>query len=216
LISEDPKSAEIIKPFLRGRDVKRWRVQSEDQYLIKIESSENVPHPWGGKQDVEAEKIFSKRYPAIHAHFQTYRQAMIDRYDQGKYFWELRACVYWKEFERPKIVYSDIYLHQSFAWDIKGHYTANTLACRTVKSESAMIPTPEKLSQVWIFYPPIPHFQQESDIRRARLMDLKMDLKVRAAGGFQSRPVERKKRKPQFFKPLWTLPDVLGLEMRFG
>jgi hypothetical protein len=38
-----------------------------------------------------------------------------------------------------------------------------------------MIPAPEKLSQVWIFHPPIPLFQQESDIRQIRLMDSKMD-----------------------------------------
>jgi hypothetical protein len=38
-----------------------------------------------------------------------------------------------------------------------------------------MIPAPEKLSQVWIFYPPMPRFQQESDSRRVRLMDSKMD-----------------------------------------
>lgn len=126
LIAEDPKSAEVIKPFLRGRDVKRWKVEFEGQYLIKIESSENVPHPWSGKPEAEAEKLFARCYPAIHAHFQNYRQAMIDRYDQGKYFWELRACVYWQEFEQPKIIYPDIYLHQSFAWDTKGYYSANT------------------------------------------------------------------------------------------
>jgi hypothetical protein len=124
LIAEDPKSAEVIKPFLRGRDVKRWKVEFEGQYLIKIESSENVPHPWSGKPD--AEKVFARCYPAIHAHFQNYRQAMIDRYDQGKYFWELRACAYWQEFEQPKIIYPDIYLHQSFAFDTVGFYAANT------------------------------------------------------------------------------------------
>ena len=115
-----------IKPFLRGRDVKRWRVEFEEQYLIKIASSENVPHPWSGKPEAEAEEIFAKCYRAINEHFQNYRQAMIDRYDQGKYFWELRACAYWQEFERPKIVYPDIYLHQSFAWDTNGYSAANT------------------------------------------------------------------------------------------
>jgi type I restriction-modification system DNA methylase subunit len=126
LIAEDPKSAEVIKPFLRGRDVKRWRAEHGDQYLIKIESSENIQHPWSGKPEAAAEKLFAKCYPAVHRHFQQYRQAMIDRYDQGKYFWELRACVYWQEFEQPKIVYPDIYLHQSFAWDTEGYYAANT------------------------------------------------------------------------------------------
>ncbi|HXG22790.1 MAG TPA: hypothetical protein VNN62_27415 [Methylomirabilota bacterium] len=33
LIAADPKSAEIIKPFLRGRDIKRWRVEWAGLYL---------------------------------------------------------------------------------------------------------------------------------------------------------------------------------------
>jgi adenine-specific DNA-methyltransferase len=41
LIAEHPSSAKVLKPFLRGRDVKRWRTDFADQYLIKIESSEN-------------------------------------------------------------------------------------------------------------------------------------------------------------------------------
>ncbi len=126
LIAEDPRSAEIIKPFLRGRDVKRWRVEFADQYLIKIESSENKPHLWSGKKGAEAEAVFANTYPTIHAYFQNYRQALIDRYDQGRFFWELRACVYWKEFEKPKIVYPDIALSPQFAWDVENNYLANT------------------------------------------------------------------------------------------
>ncbi|MEA1979036.1 MAG: Eco57I restriction-modification methylase domain-containing protein, partial [Chloroflexota bacterium] len=64
LIAEDPRSEEILKPFLRGRDVKRWRVDFADQYLIKIESSENKKHPWSGKDN--AEEVFASIYPAIH------------------------------------------------------------------------------------------------------------------------------------------------------
>ncbi|NJP06034.1 MAG: class I SAM-dependent DNA methyltransferase [Chloroflexaceae bacterium] len=35
LIAEDASSAEVLKPYLRGRDVKRWRVAFADQYLIR-------------------------------------------------------------------------------------------------------------------------------------------------------------------------------------
>jgi hypothetical protein len=40
-----------------------------------------------------------------------------------------------------------------------------------------MIPAPEKLSQVWIFYQPMPRFQQESDSRRVRFDGLENGLK---------------------------------------
>lgn len=94
----------MLKPFLRGRDVKWWRAQFDGQYLIRIESSENKAHPWSSKTQTEAERIFAKAYPAIHSWFKEYRKELIERYDQGKFFWELRACAYWHEFEEPKII----------------------------------------------------------------------------------------------------------------
>ncbi|MCX6635638.1 MAG: Eco57I restriction-modification methylase domain-containing protein, partial [Acidobacteria bacterium] len=125
LIAEHPSSEKVLKPFLRGRDVKRWRVAFADQYLIKIESSENKTHPWSGQSEKEAEKIFAKIYPAIHAFFDSQRKALIKRYDQGKYFWELRSCDYWQEFKQPKILYQEIATYQAFAWDDSGAYTNN-------------------------------------------------------------------------------------------
>ena len=142
LIREHKSSAEILKPFLRGRDVKRWSVQFDDHYLIRIESSENERHPWSGKSEIEAEKSFASTYPAIYRRFQSLRDIKLDkpdargcrnmfeqlqrRDDQGKYYWELRSCVYWNEFEKPKILYPDIYEHQSFTWDVDKYFTANT------------------------------------------------------------------------------------------
>jgi len=124
LIAEHPSSAEVIKPFLRGRDVKRWSVDFADQYLIKIESSENKYHPWSNKSSKEeAEKIFAKTYPAIYNHFEQFRSQLIARSDQGKFFWELRSCKYWQEFEQPKIIYPNICKRNEFAWDESGYYT---------------------------------------------------------------------------------------------
>jgi adenine-specific DNA-methyltransferase len=123
LIAQHPSSAEIIKPFLRGRDVKRWLVTFEDQYLIKIESSANKRHPWTGKPDKEAEKIFAKTYPAIYAHFEPYRKRLIKRYDQGKYYWELRACAYWEEFGQPKIIIPAIAQSVEYAPDTQGFFS---------------------------------------------------------------------------------------------
>lgn len=126
LIAAHSSSERVLKPFLRGRDVKRWQVEFADQYLIKIESSENNRHPWSGKEALEAEYIFAKTYPAIHARFQEVRAKLIKRSDQGQYFWELRSCAYWQAFEEPKIIYPDIYEHQSFVIDTSSTYIANT------------------------------------------------------------------------------------------
>jgi len=115
LIHEDPKSDEVLKPFLRGRDVKRWKATWAGYYLIKLESSQNKEHPWSGLKPKEAEEKFKNTYPAIHGWLQSLKNQydkkgeclwdkMINRSDQGKYYWELRACAYWKEFEKPKII----------------------------------------------------------------------------------------------------------------
>ncbi|MGV7929270.1 MAG: TaqI-like C-terminal specificity domain-containing protein [Spirochaetota bacterium] len=127
LIAEHSSSAEVLKPFLRGRDVKRWRVEYADQYLIKFESSENVSHPWSDKTEIEAEKVFKKTYPAIYKWLNHYRDKLIKRDDQGKFFWELRSCAYWEEFERPKIVFPDIAKTPEFAYDLSNYFLGNTL-----------------------------------------------------------------------------------------
>ncbi|MDH6067531.1 Eco57I restriction-modification methylase domain-containing protein [Chrysosporum ovalisporum APH033B] len=136
LIDEHPSSAEVLKPFLRGRDVKRWCVDSADLYLIKIESSENKKHPWSDDLEKEAEKIFAKTYPAIYQYFEQFRKSLIKRCDQGKFFWELRSCIYWKEFEQPKIIYPNICKRNQFAWDESGYYT---------NQKAFIIPTKDKV-----------------------------------------------------------------------
>ncbi|NCS47797.1 MAG: class I SAM-dependent DNA methyltransferase [Microcystis aeruginosa BK11-02] len=123
LIAEHPSSAEVIKPFLRGRDVKRWRIDFAEQYLIKIESSENKTHPWSDKGKIEAEAIFSQTYPAIYARFQKFRDKLIKRDDQGRFFWELRSCKYWQEFEQPKIIIPAIVNNVEYTLDLSGYYS---------------------------------------------------------------------------------------------
>lgn len=114
LISDHPSSAEVLKPLIRGRDVKRWCVDNPELYLIKLESSENKKHPWSDIKGKQAETIFSQTYPAIYQWLNQYRSQLKKRCDQGKFFWELRSCAYWQEFETPKIIYPDISKKSSF------------------------------------------------------------------------------------------------------
>jgi hypothetical protein len=123
LVTEHPSSVEVLKPFLRGRDVKRWRIEFAEQYLIKIESSENKQHPWSGQKKKEAEAIFSRTYPAIHSRLQCFRDGLIKRYDQGQYFWELRSCDYWDEFLQPKIIIPAISDTVNYAADWEGYFS---------------------------------------------------------------------------------------------
>ena len=109
LIAEDIDSHELIKPLLRGRDLRRWEAAFADEYLIAIASSANTEWPWSNAITVsEAEQVFSYTYPAIYQHLSGYQERLITRADQGMFYWELRSCAYYAEFDQPKIVYPDI------------------------------------------------------------------------------------------------------------
>ena len=109
LITVNPDSREFIKPLLRGRNLRRWKANSANEYLIVIASSTNREWPWSDvRNDSEAERVFAETYPAVYQHLNGYRDRLIARDDQGRFYWELRSCTYYAEFEKPKIVYPDI------------------------------------------------------------------------------------------------------------
>jgi hypothetical protein len=126
LISEDPRSAELIKPWLRGRDIRKWRSQWAGFYIIAVPSSLNREWPWSNENKEEnARRIFSKSYPAVHRHISQWEKKLRKRDDQGKFWWELRSCVYYEEFEKSKIIYPEISTRGQFIID------ENSLFCDT-------------------------------------------------------------------------------------
>jgi hypothetical protein len=93
LIAEHPSSAKVLKPFLRGRDVKRWRVEPQDLWLIFTRRGIDI-----------------KKYPAIHRYLKEYKDRLMPGVPGGRkpgsYEWyEIQDNIaYWQEFEQPKIV----------------------------------------------------------------------------------------------------------------
>jgi adenine-specific DNA-methyltransferase len=127
LITEDPQSADLIKPWLRGRDIRKWKAEWAGLYLITIASSANREWPWSKeKSEAKAIPLFAKAYPAVYRHLSQYKDKLRKRDDQGKFWWELRSCVYWEEFERPKIVYPDIAQSSKFTWVESKTFLGNT------------------------------------------------------------------------------------------
>jgi len=127
LIQEDPKSEELIKPWLRGKDIKRWKASWAGLYVINIPSSANRKWPWSNaNNETDAREIFKKAFPAIHNHLSEWEKRLRRRDDQGKFWWELRSCAYYKEFEMPKIVYPDIAQRSEFSWDESQFLLGNT------------------------------------------------------------------------------------------
>jgi type I restriction-modification system DNA methylase subunit len=124
LLTEDPKSAELIKPFVVGNDVRKYRINFNHTYLIRIPkgwTNENKP---AGEEGWE---WFQHTYPALARHLKPYAERAQTRLDKGDYWWELRACDYYDQFEKPKIVYPDIAKESRLAFDTEGMYFANTV-----------------------------------------------------------------------------------------
>ena len=124
LLSEDPKCGEIIKPYLRGQDIGRWFSDWNGLWMITLKSSGDCDWPWANSDD-DPESVFTKTYPAVYAWLKSRESRLRKRQDQGRNWWELRACAYWEQFEEPKIVYQEIQFHPQYAFDRSGHFGNN-------------------------------------------------------------------------------------------
>ena len=121
LVDEDPKSAEVIKPWLRGRDIKKWRTEWAQIYLITIASSANKEWPWSKEMtEATARPLFERAYPSVHRHLSQLEDGLRIRDDKGTFWWELRSCAYWDEFERAKICWSHFAMVAEFVYDEQG------------------------------------------------------------------------------------------------
>ena len=117
LVAADPKSAEIIRPILRGRDVRAWVADWAGLYLINTHNgvkTEGIP-----PIDV------AKEYPAVYAWLESHQPKISKRYDQGDHWSNLRNLAYLNDFNRSKIIYPEITNSLPFTYDISGEYLTN-------------------------------------------------------------------------------------------
>ena len=123
LIQDDPATSEFIKPFLRGQDIRRWSPEWDGIWLIALKSSGDYSWPWSDSDDPE--ERFRALHPGLYKHFARYRRPLERRQDRGRNWWELRACAYWDEFERPKLIYQEIQYHPRYAIDRRSSLSNN-------------------------------------------------------------------------------------------
>ena len=123
LIKADKKSAEVIKPFLAGRDIKRYQQPKSAKYLIVLpkgwtnENGGSPKNPW---------RWLKQAFPAVAAHLAPYMSRAEKRTDKGDHWWELRACDYYEAFGQPKIMWAEIALRGQFVYDEEGLYLDTT------------------------------------------------------------------------------------------
>jgi hypothetical protein len=115
LIATDPKSKEIIKPLLRGRDVTKYQIDFADLWLVNI-------HNGVKEKGIPAIDAISE-YPAIYSFLEGFGDIIKTRSDQGNHWSNLRNCAYIHVFERPKIIFPNMTKHMPFYYDDSGYYT---------------------------------------------------------------------------------------------
>ena len=124
LIAEDKKSAEIIKPLLRGRDIKRYSYDFKNLYLINTHN---------GLKEKNIPPVNVNKYKAIKKHLDKFYSDLEKRYDKGDTPYNLRNCAYLEDFEKPKIVWKEMGSLPAFTLDYKNYYANDT--CRILTGE---------------------------------------------------------------------------------
>ena len=120
LIEKSPKNAEIIRPILRGRDIKRYGYEFADLWLICTFPSLNI--------DIE-------EYPAVKEHLLSYGYDRLKQAGENgsrkktnnKWFETQDSISYWDDFSKQKIIWIELTDHPNFALDLDGYYINNTV-----------------------------------------------------------------------------------------
>ena len=110
---ERQRTEEIIRPILRGRDIRRYSYQWANLWLINTHN--------GIKGELD--RVHIEDYPAIRQHIEQYWDRVEKRADQGDTPYNLRNCAYLDLLSQPKIVWGEISDKSKFCLDTLGEFT---------------------------------------------------------------------------------------------
>ena len=109
------RTVELIRPILRGRDIKRYGYVDNGLYLINTHNGIRGRIP----------RIKIEDYPAVKAHLDQYWENISTRADKGDTPYNLRNCAYLEDFNKPKIIFQEIVQSSQFLYDDTIHYMCN-------------------------------------------------------------------------------------------
>ena len=109
---ERTRTAELIRPILRGRDIKRYGYVDNGLYLINTHNGVRGRIP----------RIKIEDYPAVKAHLDQYWDRIATRADKGDTPYNLRNCAYLEDFNKPKIIWGEISDRSKFAYESGGKF----------------------------------------------------------------------------------------------
>ncbi|MGL2689188.1 DUF7149 domain-containing protein [Helicobacter pylori] len=110
-MSERERTERLIKPILRGKDIKRYSYEWADLWVI------NTHNGYTSAFKSKIPPIDIEKYPVLKAHLDSHYNAIVTRSDQGDTPYNLRNCAYLEDFEKEKIVYGEIVQEPRFYLD---------------------------------------------------------------------------------------------------
>jgi adenine-specific DNA-methyltransferase len=119
LLKNCPEADEIIRPILRGRDIKKYNAKFANQWII---NSHN-----GIKEREIAPINVQDDFPIIYKHLENFKNELVKRLDQGKHWSNLRNCAYIDDLDKEKLIWIELTDHPNFALDTNGYYLNNTI-----------------------------------------------------------------------------------------
>nr|WP_096479228.1 class I SAM-dependent DNA methyltransferase [Helicobacter pylori] len=108
---ERKRTETLIKPILRGKDIKRYSYEWAGEWVI------NTHNGYTSNLKFKIPPIDIEKYPAIKAHLDSHYNTIATRSDQGDTPYHLRNCAYLEDFEKEKIVYGEIVQEPRFYLD---------------------------------------------------------------------------------------------------
>ena len=110
---ERTRTAELIRPILRGRDIKRYGYVDNGLFLINTHNGIRNKLP----------RIDINDYPAVKTHLDQYWDRISTRADKGDTPYNLRNCAYLEDFSKPKIIYPNMTKYMPFVFDNEMYLT---------------------------------------------------------------------------------------------
>ena len=117
---EREQTQKLIRPILRGRDIKRYDYEWAGLWLI------NIHNGYGTEPRINIDN-----FPKLKLYLEKFEPKLSNRSDKGATPYNLRNCAYLDEFEKEKILCARMVQSPKFAYDINNNIPDNTAYCIT-------------------------------------------------------------------------------------